>query len=266
MLMGHNQRQSRIVLGCGRWRAWALLLTSGLLLRIIFRPSRERLDAVAAGRTGSGADPAPDATLLQGTYAVERSDQQNASVLNAAVISVALAYVVAATSFLSNPSNVQQLGVLTLATPFPVLSLNGYISLQVAAGALRRSYLLRLESQMVGTARSGSPIFVALYHSLLLDGRVRSLPFKLLTTLTMWSPLVTSGAYTWWVMVDQSRLTTASAVTVRVVGGIYAAMLLLNIIVLLLASFLATRTPQRLVVAATQRLRSHEDRWRTAPP
>jgi hypothetical protein len=195
-------------------------------------------------------------------YQVERSDQQNASILNAAVISVALAYIVAVTSFLSNSSSRQGLGSMVLLTPFPVLSLNGYITLQVSTGVLRRNYLLHLESLLAGTPhRYGKthPRFVALYHSLILGWG--GLPTALLTFLTYWSPLVTSVFFTTYVVNPVAKQNHIARWLDGAAIGAYSTMIALNVIAIVSVYIRIGKTTAELRQSSIERLTAAHSVW-----
>jgi hypothetical protein len=85
-------------------------------------------------------------------YEIERQDASSMSGVNATVTSVALAYIAALSLLLADPSTSKSLGLLYIATPFPALALNYYISFQTAANVLRRRYLTRLESEFDSSA------------------------------------------------------------------------------------------------------------------
>jgi hypothetical protein len=199
--------------------------------------------------------------LLQ-VYEIERSDHQNASVLNAAVISVALAYIVAVAAFLGNPSVASTLGGLVLLTPFPVLSLNGYITLQVGTGMLRREYLLHLEALIVHKSsdkRRSHPRFVALYHAMLL-GR-RTWITGSLTALTFGSPLVTSAAFTAYVVGPIAHAYNADGAWILVAAIVYGAFILLNVCSLIFIRRRLSRKASAVKHGAARRLKEARTTW-----
>lgn len=137
---------------------------------------------------------------LMAVYAAERADQASAAAVNAGVVSVALGYVVGALTLLSQIAPGDALAVILCAAPFPVISLNGYISLQVAAGMVRRNLLLRLEQASLQYAPKHPPLFASLYHTMIL-GKL-SWGGGILTFATLVSPLATSFLFTYCVLFE----------------------------------------------------------------
>lgn len=195
-------------------------------------------------------------------YSTERADQQNSSVLNAAIVSVALAYVIAITSFLASTENLKNFGAVLLYLPFPALSLNSYISLQLAVGRIRRSYLLTLEAlmQIEDTRSAYYPSFVALYHGLALGKTLRSYPFKILGAASYWSPLATSSLFTLYVLLRGASDAHISTLLILCAAGFYTLLVLLNIAVAICANR-AVNNPRKLFEDAHAQLFGKTSFW-----
>lgn len=192
-------------------------------------------------------------------YEIERSDAQSAAYLNATVVSVALAYVVALVSFLSDVGHAKSLGWVLLLVPFPVLSLNGYITLQVATGMLRRAYLHELESMTMNDSKSVGPRFVSMYHAAVLHRW--NLPASLLTLLTMWSPLATSAGFTWYVLNGPAVVAGLPNDAVWWASLAYGMLIALNVLVIAVVLLWLRLRPRSLSAAAETRLSKHRSQW-----
>jgi hypothetical protein len=229
-----------------------------------YGPSQVQTSPTAPGATSTTSPTITGSASIDvmAVYAVERSDQQNSSNLNAAVVSVALAYVVALTSFLSNSKSATEMGVAVLITPFPVLSLNGYISLQVMTGTLRRAYLIRLEARVANnmpTLNKAYPSFVALYHALIMSSR--NAPALILTALTYWSPLVTSALFTGYVLGPVANTVNAPKPQRVVAICVYTFMIVINITAVLLVQLRVQRNVASLNNLVEQRLDKMNSTW-----
>jgi hypothetical protein len=143
-----------------------------------------------------------------------------------------------------------------------VLSLNGYITLQVGAGILRRKYLLLLEALIGGAPgryMTSHPRFVALYHSLILGWR--GMLTTLLALLTYWSPLATSAMFTAYVLgpVAESNGTSDLFQLAAIIG--YSVMIFINVAALLTVSFRVGRATDSLRLKAKLRLAEAKREW-----
>lgn len=192
---------------------------------------------------------------------MEREDQQNASSLNALVISVGLTFVGVLTTLLADPNRAASLGRLVLFLPFPVISLNGYVTLQVAAGTLRRSYLVYLEGllSLGSSPPKDYPRFIGLLHSLVLGWR--GMPMAVLSLFTYWSPILTSAGFTVFVLGPVAETAGIGGNQLLAARISYGTLVLMNILTLISASRRSMGHPRRLLADANRRTLRMQAKW-----